>query len=540
MIKHLLNNQGSGITLSFILLLTGLLIPLSIDDGRYILLSLFVLAYLIWLFVDYDHKVRLPKAKYLVPIFGFGLLAISSSLWVEDTSQSLRHSFIWALFLLYLLIISIHHERNEHFSRQVAKLFSCFFVFLLALHLGALNFEIALYGEWNELMSKGKNYSTTLLTVLVPYLLFYPSKSQFIRFAKIISVILLANVLFLTGTRGALLAFAVIVLIKLWNFYSHTPWRILGGIGGLSLIIAAIYFLNVSQASTDFLFVNEYRQELESRIRMNKNSIKSISERPLFGVGAGHWARDIYRHGIADVSPFNSTTDIIRYRSHNAYFMIAVEYGLIGFVLFFLPIVLCLLRYRHKWTDLDGIQKAAWVSLAAWLIVIFFYATAVPYSFFFSGIALVGLTGYALLLPYSDTKPVLGRYTLIGTAILATLCAIWFSFSKVCHSTFQKANRAYENEEFELAFRLYEQLYHPYFFASVDYRVSLDQKLAEAAAKIENHNKVVEHYERGLAIMPYSTDLLFSYLNYLRAYDVQSDRIPEVEQRIKKIQDNLR
>ena len=539
MIKNLFNIKTNGISVCINLLLVVLLLPLSIDDGRYILLSLFSVAYLIWLFVARDSDLKLPKIKYLAPMALFGLLALASTLWAQDTSQVLRHSFIWSVFLIFILVISMHQQREEQSGRLVAKLFSFIFVLFLIIHLGALNFEIALNEEWNQLMSRGKNYSTTLLTVLSPYLLFYPSRSQFIRFVKIISIVLLSNILFLTGARGAMLAFSVIVLIKLWNFYSHTSWRILGGIGGLAVIITGIYLLNTSQATSDFRFVNEYRQELEPRVRVNKNSIKSISENPLLGAGAGHWARDIYRHGIGNVAPLNNSKEVTRFRSHNAYFMMAVEYGLIGFVLFFLPIVLSLLRYRHRWTELDGIKKAAWTSLLAWLIVIFFYATAVPYSYFFSGIALVGLTGYALILPYSDIKSFGSRYVIIIPTVLAVACGCWFSFSKVCHSTYQKANKAYENGNSMKAYELYEQLYHPTFFASADYSVSIDQRLAELVTLQGDNVKAAFYYERGLEIMPNSSSLLYSYLIFLRENSPESARLTEIELRLRNIQPNL-
>jgi len=484
-------------------------------------------------------ELRLPKIKYLASMALFSLLTLSSSIWATDTSQALRHGFSWSVFLIYILVISIHQQREEQFGRLVAKLFSIIFVLFLIIHLGALNFEIALNEEWNQLMSRGKNYSTTLLTVLSPYLLFYPSKSQFIRFVKIISLVLLANVLFLTGARGALLAFSVIVMIKFWNFYSHTSWRILGGIGGLAVIIAGIYLLNTSQATSDFRFVNEYRQELESRVGVNKNSIKSISENPLLGAGAGHWARDIYRHGIGNVTPLNNSKVITRFRSHNAYFMMAVEYGLIGFGLFFIPIVLCLLRYRHRWTELDGVKKAAWTSLVAWLIVIFFYATAVPYSYFFSGIALVGLTGYALILPSYDMKSDRSIYLIMLATVLAVACGCWFSFSKVCHSTYQKANKAYENGNSMKAYELYEQLYHPTLFATADYSISIDQRLAELVALQGDHVKAAFYYERGLEIMPNSSSLLYSYLIFLRENSPGSARLTEIELRLRNIQPNL-
>ncbi len=526
----------SGVSISLLGLIALLLVPVSIDDGRFIILSLFIVAYLIWRYISAE-PVRLPHRSYLIPISVFGGLALLSSLWAHETSQALRHGFIWNLYLLYALTIAIHTNQEKHFGRHVAKLFSYLFLFLLLLHLGALHLEISLDTDWNELMSKGKNYSTTFLTLLSPYLLFYPSKSQFIRFSKVISIILLSNILFLTGARGALLAFAVIVMIKLWNFYAHTAWRFIGGIIGLAIIIGSIYLLNTSKATTDFTFVNEYRQELESRVRMNKNSIKSIQDHPLAGVGAGHWARDIYQYGIGDVAPLNNTDEIVRYRSYNAYFMITVEYGLIGFLLFFLPLFTLLFGYRHRWTELGGIKKGAFVSLVAWLIVIFFYATAVPYSYFFSGIALVGMTSLAILLPSSEGGK--NKYGGLAAIALAIGCALWFSFTKVCHATFQKAKRTYAQGDIQGASDLYQQLYHPIFFASADYKESVDLKLAEIAIELGNTSAAKTYFERGLEEMPHSTELLYGYLTFLEKYDNRSARIRDLKSRIRTIQPNL-
>ncbi len=538
MIKDLLNNRISGVSLSLLALMALLLVPVAIDDVRYIFLSLFVTGYLTWHLIS-DETSRVPVLKFVVPMALFCLLAILSFFWTDDISQALRHSFIWSIFILYALVIFTHHKKEADFGRQLAKLFSYLFGLLILLHLGALNFEISLDRDWNELMSKGKNYTTTLLTVLSPYLLFYPSKSQFIRFSKIISIILLANILFLTGARGALLAFIIIVFIKLWNFYAHTAWRFFGAIAGFAVIIAGIYLLNTSTATTDFTFVNEYRQELESRVRMNKNSLKSIQEKPLVGVGAGHWAREIYKYGIGDVAPLNDKNEIIRYRSHNGYFKIAVEYGLLGFCLFFLPIIMTLFRYRNRWTELTGIQKGAWTSLAAWLIVIFFYATAVPYSYFFSGITLVGFTSLGLLFP-SKTEDAKGKkFVGIIAIVLAVLCALWFSFTKVCHSSYQKAERLEQQGKYKEAFEIYEELYNNVFFASADYQRSVDLRLAELSVELGQVENAALYYERGLTVMPHSSVLLSSYIDYLGQFDSDSDRLPQIKERLRRIQPNL-
>ena len=534
-LKNLNNDPNQGINLSILLLLGLLLAPLAIDDAKYILVALFLSAYFIWQKIGSSEILNI-RWSYINYLLAFSLVALISVLWADDASQALRHGFLWVVYTLIACMIAMQSTSNDRFERQVAKLFSIFFVILLLLHLGALQFDISLDRSWNNFLSKGKNYTTTLLTVLVPFLLFYPSRSQFVRFSKIISIILLANILFLTGARGALLAFAFIVVIKLWNFYAHSRWRVLGGISGLAVIIAGIYLLNTSEATTDFTFVNEYRQELASRIRMNKNSMKSIRQHPFIGVGAGHWARDIYQHGIGDVAPLNNARKITRLHSHNAYFKIAVEYGLIGWLLFFTPLLLLLLYYRDSWTEIDGIKKAAWVSLVAWLIVMFFYATAVPYSYFFSGIALVGMVSAGLLLPQSEGGG--KRYVMI-LIILSLLCALWFSFTKVCHATYQKANRTYKKGQLVEAQRMYDKLYHPIFFASADYQQSVDLRMAEFAIEQEDFLAAKNYFERGLKKMPNSTELMYRYLTFLEEHEKESTVIDALRAKLKVIQPNL-
>ena len=89
------------------------------------------------------------------------------------------------------------------------------------------------------------------------------------------------------------------------------------------------------------------------------------------------------------------------------------------------------------------------------------------------------------------------------------------------------------------AYELYEQLYHPTFFASADYSVSIDQRLAELVTLQGDNVKAAFYYERGLEIMPNSSSLLYSYLIFLRENSPESARLTEIELRLRNIQPNL-
>ena len=499
------------VTGSFLIVILFLLLPIPVDNLKYIVVSFFIAGYSFYGFINKNYKFSLPNSKVLIALTAFVALSFLSTFWSSDTSMAIRESFVWLLFSIIALSINSLIRSDDRFEHRLSKMFSVFYVLFLVFHLGAIQFDIGLGGDWNQLMSKNKEYTTTLLTCLSPFIIFYPSKSQFVRFLKIISIVLLANLLFLTGARGALLAFSIILLLKYWNFYAEWKYRYFGVLLGAIIIVTGIYILNTSKMSSELLFVKEYRAEFESRVLMNKNSIASISEQPITGVGSGNWFNDIYRHGVGQTAPFNSTQELVRYRSHNLYFKQLVELGFIGFVLFFGCLIGILWKYKNRWTELSGYQKAAWASLMSYLVVVYFYANAISYEYFFSVITLVAFVNLGILLGGLPSKHSAPKFLPYLVLLLSLSTIVWYIYSKTKWEAHKTVLSAVDDAT---AIKNLEKSYHPVFHSSFNYNTSLTQSLAELYAKNGEPVKAEMYYAQALKQTPYHEPLLRSYVDF--------------------------
>lgn len=502
----------NGITGVFLLVILFLLLPIPVDNIKYIAASFLITGSGIYGLLNKDYKFSVPQSKMLVALAVFVVLSFISTLWASDTSMAIRESFVWLLFSLIALCVSSMIRRDDLFEYHLSKMFAIFYVLFLIFHLGAIQFDIGFGGDWNALMSKNKEYTTTLLTCLSSFILFYPSKSQFVRFLKVISIVLLANLLFLTAARGGLLAFSMILLLKYWNFYAEWKYRYFGVLLGAIIIVSGIYVLNTSKMSSEFLFVKEYRAELASRVLMNKNSIATISEQPIIGVGAGQWYNDIYRHGVVEVAPLNSTKEFIRYRSHNLYFKQLVETGFVGFILFFGCFGCIIWNYRNRWTELSGYQKAAWASLLSYLIVVYFYANAVPYEYFFSSITLVAFVSLGILIGGLEIKNLKFKMLPYFLLILSLFTCAWYIYSKLKDDNYRIVLAAEENDMMAIA--ALKKTYQPIFHSSYNYNTSISHLLAERYAKIGEDSKASEYFAQALKQRPYHEPLLRSYVDF--------------------------
>ena len=500
------------VTAGFLLVILFLLLPIPVDNIKYIAASFLVTGYAVYGLFNKNYKLQFRNSKVFFALAAFVTLSFLSTIWASDTSMAIRESFIWLLFSLIALSINSLISVDDHFDYHLSKMFSIFFMLFLIFHLGAIQFEIGLSADWNALMSKNKEYTTTLLTCLSPFILFYPSKSQFVRFLKVISIVLLANLLFLTAARGALLAFSMILLLKYWNFYAEWKYRFFGVLLGAIIIVSGIYVLNTSTISSELLFVKEYRAELASRILMNKNSIASISEQPIVGVGAGQWYNDIYRHGVGQTDPLSSTNIFVRYRSHNLYFKQLVEVGIVGFILFFGCLTGILWKYRHRWTELSGYQKASWACLLSYLIVVYFYANAVPYEYFFSSITLVAFVSLGILIGGLDSRNFKFKMLPYLVLILSLSTSAWYIYSKQIDDNHRIVLASEGNDT--IAIEALERTYHPILHSSYNYNTSISQLLAERFAKIGDNTKAAAYYTQALKQRPFHEPLLRSYVDF--------------------------
>ena len=245
-VRNIVPKLPQWLLVSFLISILFLLLPIPADNIKYIVASLVVLGIPVFGVISKRYRFRYPAGWLPYFLIGFVGLSFVSIFWSTDPTMAIRESFNWLLLALVSFIVSTLIASSDQILHFLSKTLVVFFIFFLVFHLGAIQFDIGLDSAWNALMSRNRYYTTTLLTCLSPFIIFYPSKSQFVRFSKIISVVLLANLLFLTGARGALLAFSLILLLKYWNFYAEWKFRYFGVLVGAIIIVSGIYFLNTS------------------------------------------------------------------------------------------------------------------------------------------------------------------------------------------------------------------------------------------------------------------------------------------------------
>lgn len=132
------------------------------------------------------------------------------------------------------------------------------------------------------------------------------------------------------------------------------------------------YFSKVDHGRITEVTENNY-ESIESRKILWKSSLKLISEKPAFGFGKGNWSIAVGKYATAHLPDRISRNKSFSH-THNDYLQQFAETGLLGFLLFILPIlVLLFLGYRSILFDKQNFEiRLVTVGLTAFLVFTFF------------------------------------------------------------------------------------------------------------------------------------------------------------------------
>lgn len=202
----------------------------------------------------------------------------------------------------------------------------------------------------------------------------------------------------MTGTRSALVALIVLVLLLPWTLYCYRDelglrrWSRRTSLATLALLLLGVAGMGVIETgnqtirsemrgntplgralirATSMMEPAEYSERsFSARLVMWKSTLRMVLDRPIAGVGAGAWEVEIPRYQSASASVEDD------FYAHNDIVQILAEYGLVGWVL-----LLCLLAYL-SWTactlwpgthrshrPLDPIRAVSLCSVLAFLLV---------------------------------------------------------------------------------------------------------------------------------------------------------------------------
>ena len=208
---------------------------------------------------------------------------------------------------------------------------------------------------------------------MVPFI-FYVATTTHFRFLRIVFIAAIPIAILLiieTGSRGPLLAIIAAFVFSLLRIQYLVRVTI-----GFTVCTAAAYFYLSNQDLTENQGLGRILGETDAadkssqgRIELFSSAWEQFLQFPLFGQGSGSFSYF-----------FNFTDE--RIYAHNSYLEIAGEFGLVGLVMFFTILALCLvqiLKLRDKSEDM--LETQSWsITCIQMLFIIGFINSTVSFS----------------------------------------------------------------------------------------------------------------------------------------------------------------
>ena len=356
---------------------------------------------------------------------------------------------------------------------------------------------------------------------------------------KVLSIIGLFFILGTTSARGAAITYVVIIFYYLWIINKK---RILNvTIAIVATAIIALILVNFKTIESSVLtnvsilgdFINLGGGD---RLYMMWASTKMFLEEPLLGYGFGNWHLISYKYDLSNIYPFNDALTFVRFRSHNLFFQILSELGVLGFAAFMIPTLIILFKNIKTLKGKNPLVIASFGALLAYLIISMFYATTNVYPFHFSGPKWIAFTSLGVLSMQLSTKFMAKRIHYVYLILLCIPTSTWFIYAAYANNTYYFGKRAMIKGDTNRAIGVYQKLYNPIFKTSHNDFISLTYELAKLHEQKGEHDIAEDYYEQSVKLNPYDGDILVDYSYFLLNIRQDPDRAKIFGDRLMSIQ----
>lgn len=447
----------------------------------------------------------------------FIILSSTSYLWAIDGSLMWNQTMGWVI-LFGWVIISRYIYLNYNYADHLHTYLSGLFIICLAVFLFYLSSGLSTDIQWVKRLGYNRNYSSSYLIGLLPFILYLPQSIKVRRASMIIVALLIACsllVVFYTSTRAVLLAFMTVFLIK---FLMDKQYKLFITVGGLFLIGTFVIIFSSSYTLPNIggygLLSDLQNSDDISRKYLMKASLWLFQENPLLGIGSGNWHLEVYKYNLTEIPPFNSP-DFLRHFSHNLYSTVLAESGIIGFGLLIMPIAYLLRNSFMMVGHLSNIEKAFLMTIIVYLITSFFYGTTNFRDAHFSGLQWLAFTGLGVL--SSKLKPQASFRKPFGLflVVCSTLSFIWYSYAAVTNKLLYDAKKEInQGSQVEGVERL-KSIYNPVLKGNQNTTESLPFLIAKNLLNLGEIAAANEYYETALLKSPYNAQLLHDFATFL-------------------------
>ena len=306
------------------------------------------------------HKSVVIGYSYEIHVFFIWIVyALISILWVIEPNESIKEViYLFVNFTGFILLIFLSNNAMQP-KESILKGWVWIFIFTLPVALMELIFDKHLslaYQSENLLMNFGDgivlqrrfasvtfgnlNGYNTMLMYITPFLFGSLIKNNdFLKFPKIISLILIVIISIIIGINSSRAAFVgfLIALFVFVLFYIKNIKTLIGSGVVFAAIIGFLFFSN-----NDFfnlLFTRFDTQGLadENRYILIEEGIRELLESGFMGIGAGDF-----------IPTMEKIKNLNNYSSHNFFLEVLVQYGLIIFVLFIGFFIRIIRKNRHN------------------------------------------------------------------------------------------------------------------------------------------------------------------------------------------------
>lgn len=306
MLHSIRMNQISNIFLFFILLIISWEFKASYFSYA---LILFVLFLMIDGYYSFHHHLSfLPKRNKPFYVILLGILAFylafnftSLMHWTHiDLVKSMDYTWLcFPFFMTWWILSKYDAERGFRWGILVGAVIAC----VIGLHQWCINPGIRIESSYAH-----PNHFGTMINLTLPLIGYYAVhvKNNAYKILSVCTMIVQLGCLYLTGSRGALLALiGAVVLGMLWAYVSLRKYKNIrfGKYACVFIILILIgggftlYHMG-QERNLDVVRMAETGDSVAKaggeRMQMIRASIAMWEDHKLFGVGAGHWGEAYY------------------------------------------------------------------------------------------------------------------------------------------------------------------------------------------------------------------------------------------------------
>lgn len=306
MLHSIRMNQISNIFLFFILLIISWEFKASYFSYALILFALFLM---IDGYYSFHHQLFfLPKRNKPFYVILLGILAFylafnftSLMHWTHiDLAKSMDYTWLcFPFFMTWWILSKYDAERGFRWGILVGAVIAC----VIGLHQWCINPGIRIESSYAH-----PNLFGTMINLTLPLIGYYAVhvKNNAYKILSVCTMIVQLGCLYLTGSRGALLALiGAVVLGMLWAYVSLREYKNIrfGKYACVFIIFILIgggftlYHMG-QERNLDVVRMAETGDSVAKaggeRMQMIRASIAMWEDHKLFGVGAGHWGEAYY------------------------------------------------------------------------------------------------------------------------------------------------------------------------------------------------------------------------------------------------------